>query len=183
MAFCEKILEPDFSIAVAPSESIRGNIKQMTGNVFWQSRTATESAFLTSLITLQQGEEIQTKENSSLIVEFPNVINIAILPKTQIDFVQTLPVEFVTSIASGSATFKKLSDIPVSVRSYHLLVKQNSGEVSMSIDTDNGITHLNIISGSVTLAYNDLDLTSHVANFTASQKINFNDATREIEVE
>ena len=171
----QTVTKPNFDIAIAPSESIRGSIKQMTGEVFWQSRTATESSQINSLISLQQGEEIQTKENGNLTMEFPNVTNMVIAPKTQIDFVQTLPTEFVMSIASGSANFKKLNETPVSIRSYHLLVRQNSGEIGINVDTEKGFTNLNIISGSVTVAYNDLNLDSHVTDFTAPKKVSFND--------
>ena len=81
----QTVTKPNFDIAVAPSESIRGNIKQMTGDVFWQSRTATESSQIpfdwfdsahhksAQGHGLQQGEEIQTKENGNLTIEFPSV--------------------------------------------------------------------------------------------------------------
>ena len=183
----QTVAKPNFDIAVAPSESIRGSIKQMTGDVFWQSRTATESSQIPFDFAqghgLQQGEEIQTKENGNLTIEFPNVTNVVIAPKTQIDFVQTLPTEFVMSIASGSANFKKLSETPVGIRSYHLLVRQNSGEIGINVDTEKGFTNLNIISGSVTVAYNDLNLDSHVVDFQAGKKVSFNDGTRTIVAE
>ncbi len=177
----QTVAKPDFSIANSPSESIRGSVKQMSGDVFWQSRVATNSSQINSLIFLQQGEEIQTKDNGNLVLEFPNIINMTVSPKTQIDFVQTLPQEFVISIASGSADIKKLSDTPVSIRSYHLLIRQNTGDLSLNVDIEKGITSLNVISGSVTASYNDLDLTSHVIDFTGGQKANFNDATRSFE--
>ena len=175
------ITQPGFSVEEAPSQSIRGSIKEMSGEVNWVSRTATEGAKITSLQALQQGEEIQTGENGTFLAEFPNESTIRIQPKTQIDFVQTLPIDFVTSIASGSATFTKLSDIPVSIRAMHLLIRQNSGEISVGIDSDNSLVSVNVVSGSIRVAFNDLNLNSQVIDFSAGKKIIFNDTTRRIE--
>lgn len=175
------IKKPGFSIEEAPSESIRGNIKEMSGEIGWVSRTATEASKITNSQTLQQGEEIQTGENGNLTVEFPSEALIKILPKTQVDFVQTLPNDFVASIASGSATFTKISIIPVSIRAMHLLVRQNDGEVSVAIDSDKLLVNVNVLSGSIRVAYNDLNLDSQVVDFSTGKSFSFNDATRKIE--
>lgn len=175
------ITKPGFSIDEAPSESIRGNIKDISGDVSWISRTATEGAKLASTTVLQQGEEIQTGENGNLLIEFPSESLIKVQPKTQIDFIQTLPVEFVTSIASGSATFTKISNVPVSIRAMHLLIRQNSGELSIGIDSDKSIVNINVLSGSIRVAYNDLNLNSQVLDFSEGKKITFNDTTRTVE--
>lgn len=175
------IAKPGFSIKDAPSDSVRGTIKEMSGDIGWVSRIATEAAKITSPQTLQQGEEIQTGETGTLVAEFPNESSIKILPKTQVDFVQTLPVDFVASIASGSATFTKLSDGPVSIRAMHLLIRQNSGEVNIGVDTDNSLVNINILSGSIRVAYNDLNLNSQVVDFSSGKRITFNDTTRRVE--
>ncbi len=175
------IKKPGFSIEEAPSESIRGNIKEMSGDIGWGSRIATEAAKITNPRTLQQGEEIQTGETGSLTVEFPSEALIKILPKTQIDFIQTLPNDFVTSIASGSATFTKISIIPVSIRAMHLLIRQDDGEVSVTVDSDKPLVHVNVLSGSIRVAYNDLNLNSQVVDFSAGKSLIFNDTTRRVE--
>lgn len=175
------IAKPGFSIKDAPSDSVRGIIKEMSGDIGWVSRIATEAAKITSPQTLQQGEEIQTGETGTLVAEFPSESSIKILPKTQIDFVQTLPVDFVASIASGSATFTKLSDNPVSIRAMHLLIRQNGGEVNIGIDSDNSLVNINILSGSIRVAYNDLNLNSQVVDFGSGKRITFNDTTRRVE--
>lgn len=178
----ETATKPSYTIENAPSETIKGNIIQMTGNVNWESRTATKSSPITNPAPIiQQGEEIDTQDNGQVSLDFPGAVSMTIAPKTQIDFVQTLPANFVFSIASGSAEFKTLSTIPVTVRAFHLLVKQNNGDVGVAIDEVNGLIDLNIMSGSVTAAYNDLNLNSHEVNFVSGQKASFNEALRRFE--
>jgi hypothetical protein len=173
--------KPTFSIENAPSESIKGLVTQMNGNVFWESRTATEASQIKSAITLQQGEEVQTGENGNVDIQFPKEVSIRIEPKTQIDFVQTLPINFVASIASGSAEFKKLSNVPVTIRTYHLLTKVD-GAMSVNVDETKEIIRIKVISGSITTAFNDRNLDSHVANFNSPREIIFNDLTRRFEL-
>lgn len=181
----QTVTKPSFSIENAPSEAIKGTVTRMSGQVFWEARTATEAAEVNNLVNLQQGEQIQTGETGSMDIVFPNAIQIKAEPKTQIDFVQTLPVNFVASIASGSAEFKKVSTIPVTIRALHLLVKVNStqeaGDLSIGIDEEKGLVNLNIISGSITVAFNDLNLVSKEVNFTSGQRVTFNDLTRSFE--
>ncbi|CAN5281734.1 hypothetical protein BH10PAT1_BH10PAT1_6580 [soil metagenome] len=175
------ISQPEFKIENAPVGSVRGNILQMNGGIQWTSRTATEASELKTAIVLQQGESIQTEKNSNINIEFPNETLISVNPETQIDFIQTLPDNFVASIASGSANFKKTAVAPVSVRAMHLLTNLNDGEMYVEIDSDNSLVNINILSGSITVAYNDNNLESHVFNFVSGQKITFNDVTRSFE--
>jgi hypothetical protein len=172
------ISKPEFSIAEAPSESIKGKITSMTGGVQWQSRTANEFSETNSQISLQQGEAIQTEETGNVAAEFPNAASIIVNPKTEIDFIQTLPSSILFNIASGSAEIKKLSDKPISERAMHLLIKQNDGEVEIAIDKDKSIVNLHVVSGSITVSYNDLSLNSSVTNFKDGQNVSFNDLTR-----
>ena len=48
----------NFSLENAPIDSLRGEITEMAGDIFWQSRTATTPAELTDKITVQQGENL-----------------------------------------------------------------------------------------------------------------------------
>lgn len=150
----------------------------MSGDVYRQSRVATQESQIVSPIEIQQGEEIRTTQTGNLSVDFPNIAQIKLSPKTQIDFVQTLPADFVTLVSSGSAEFVKTGDAPVSIRSFHLLVRQDSGDLAISVDTDNSLVNLNILKGSITVAYNDLNLVSKVLTYGEGQKVTFNDLTR-----
>lgn len=174
----QNVVRPNYSIETAPSESIRGTIIKMDGEVKWESRVATEAAIITSPRELQQGEEIDTGDSGNVAMEFPGAADITMSPKTQIDFVQTLPASFVISEASGSADIKKMGSVPVSIRVLHLLVKQNDGELSIGVDNHNSLINLNIISGSITIAFNDLNLVSKEMNFVSGQRITFSDLTR-----
>ncbi len=174
----ETASKPEFSIENAPSESIKGSIASMAGDIYWESRTATVSSLIKNDVTLQQGEQIQTGDNGNMNIDFGREILIKVEPKTQISFVQTLPINFVSSIASGSAEFKRLSSTPITVRALHLLIKVDS-DVVISIDQDNSLVNLNVKNGMVTAAYNDEDLNSHTVNFNAPKIITFNDLTRE----
>lgn len=176
----QTIARPDFSIYNAPSDSVKGTIKSLQGDVFWEPRAATDSAQIYSPISLQQGEGIGTGADGHLEIEFPAQVNIKLENNSRIDFIQTLPTEFVASVASGSAEFIRLGNTPISLDIAHLLVRINSGETDITIDQNKGIVNLNIINGSITTGYNDTGLTSHVNDFNAGQKVMFNDLTRTI---
>lgn len=177
----QSIQKQVFSIDNPPSESLKGEITEMTGNVEWEARTATQASELKIGTLIQQGEFVQTNETGNVSLQFGNAVNVKMDPKTEVNFVQTLPQSFVASIASGSAEFIKTSDSKVSVRSYHLLIRQNDGQMSVGVDTDNGLTNINLIDGSITVAFNDKELNSKVMNYSAPQRITFNDATRSFE--
>lgn len=170
-----------FSIENAPSQSIRGNILSMSGEVRWQSRVATEAAEITSSVILQQGEQIATGETGQVKIEFPGACLINIGSGAQIDFVQSLPVDLVMLQASGSANFVKTGDVPVTVRALHVLIKQNAGEMGVGVDQDNSLVNINIIRGSITVAFNDLQNVTKVLNFEANRRVSFNDLTRSFE--
>lgn len=165
----------DFSIELPPTDSIKGNIISSSGEIYWISRIATDEAKLTTK-TLQQGESIRTAKDGSLTIEFPTQAQIQVNNETQIDFAQTLPVSFLINIASGSANVKKLEK-PVSIRAMHLLIRQNSGELEIGVDSENALINLNIKSGSITTSYNDLNLVTHTNDFNVG-KVIFNNATR-----
>lgn len=168
-----------FSLENAPSESLKGKIISMTGKVNWESRIATEEAELSKDTTLQQGEQIDTKEDGNITVQFGDKASVIISPKTQIDIIQTLKEDVVFSQASGSAVYKKTGDYPVSVRVKHILV-ENGGQVSVSMDEVNpSLITISADSGSSTLAFNDQDYMSNKVILTERQKYLFNDDTRQ----
>ncbi len=177
----QTVKESGFAIEKPPSQSLKGIILAMTGEIGWQSRVATEAATIINPAPLQQGEVIRTGETGELTLEFKNVAGIDVLPETQLEFSQTLPVNFVVWQASGSAEFKKLGNVPVSVRAEHLLIKQNDGNMSIGVDSANLLVNINIISGSISVAYNDLNNVSHIVNAASGKRITFNDAKRVVE--
>lgn len=167
----------NFSLVNAPKESLRGTITSMTGEVKWESRIATEAAKITVPITVQQGESLSTGEAGTLSLLFDKNLQIDFSPKTEIGIIQTLPADLVFFQKSGTADYKKLSTTPVSIRALHLLI-ENGGQVMISVDGEVGVVTLNVVSGTSTVAYNDINNISRVLEVDAGKKLIFNDDTR-----
>jgi len=166
-----------FSIENAPSASLRGKITDMTGEISWQGRLATEAAKIYSPVTIQQGEKLITGEKSSLKLDFKAGCSVELSPQTEIEVIQTLPDNIVFSQNSGTANYVKTGAYPVSVRISNLLV-ESDGEAIISIDPEDFLITLDLKSGSAIAAYNDLDYLSHEIIVEAGETLSFNDDTR-----
>jgi len=169
--------DSNFSLENAPSESLRGQITKMIGNIDWQGRTATESARIVSPISIQQGENLITEENATLSLNFPNICTVNFSPKTEIDVIQTLPAGLVFTQITGVGEYIKTGDDSVSVRSLNLLTEVD-GDSLISINPKKPIITLSIKSGSIVAAYNDLKYNSHEVTVTAGHTYTFNSSTR-----
>lgn len=182
----KKLLSPAVfsveSIERPPEQSLKGKIISLSGEVGWQSRVATESAKIISPQPIQQGEMLQTGDDGNILVQFDEVGKLAIFPKTKIDFVQTLPLNFVTVQNTGSVKYQKMGLVPISVRALHLLIDQSEGEMEVNINKDEGLVIVDVIKGKVTAAYNDLDYLSHVSEVKQSESLLFNDQKRVIKI-
>lgn len=165
-----------FSLENAPSQSFKGKIISMSGEVNWQSRVATESSRLTTNIELQQGESITIGPSGNIKVQFGNGAEISLLPKTKVDIIQTLPDDMVFNQASGSAVYKKLSNYPLSIRALHLLVET---ENTVTISIDNNIIVLKSDSGNSKVAFNNLNNESQIVTIPERSEYIFNDDTRQ----
>lgn len=171
-----------FSLEKAPSDSLIGKITKMNGDIFWQSRVATDSAKLGSPINIQQGENLITKEKSNTSVLFDKNLEVNIGEKSEVDFVQTLPANIVLVQGAGVVEYKKLDGVPVSIRTLHLLI-ENGGDINVSLDDKKPIITLEVVSGSATFSYNDTDNITSVTTISAGKKLIFNDDTRTVVVE
>lgn len=167
-----------FSLDTPPAASLKGKILSMSGSLEWQSRSATEPAKLTKIAPVLQGEEFWTKENGSFHVFFPNAVDIALKPKTHVNFIQTLPTNFVISQDRGEVTYKKLGTVPMGIRILRLLVNQTSGTVDIAIDDEQSIILLNVLKGSITVAFNDSDNLSNVVTIDKGSTYRFNNEER-----
>src|SRR5579872_4703562 len=78
-----------FSLSQAPSESLRGVIESLSGNISWQSRTATEETNINFPIPRQQGEVLETKVGK-VTLSFANIGKIDLFEDTKVSFIQTL---------------------------------------------------------------------------------------------
>jgi len=167
----------NFSLENAPTESLKGSITKMTGEVDWQDRIATEAAKISSPITIQQGEKLLTGEKSTLSLVFPSAVSINFSEKTTIEMMQTLPVDLVFSQTTGTAEYNKTDNDPVSVRTLNLLTNI-TGDTIISINPNKPIITLIVKSGDITVAYNDLKYLSHEVTISAGHTYTFNSGTR-----
>jgi hypothetical protein len=116
---------PTFSIENAPSQSLKGEITTMSGEVDWQGRTATVSSQINSPQAVQQGENLTTGASGSLTLTFPNSCTINYSKNTEIDIIQTLPANVVFSQVSGTGEFIVNGSYPISIRVSSLLTELN----------------------------------------------------------
>ena len=166
-------IDISFSPENAPTDSLKGQITSMTGWVDWLGRTATESTRISSPIMIQQGENLQTKENSSLSFIFPEVGTVAMSGKTEVDIIQTLPTNIVFLQASGAAEYTKTGSDPITIRAKKLIASME-GELAISIDEERPWVTLTQKSGSTMVAFNDLKYVSHEIKMVAGQTYTFN---------
>lgn len=177
VSFSDLVKFSRFSLEKAPSQSLVGTITEMSGEVEYQSREATESAKINSPVAVQQGESLTTGTDGKLILTFEKGVEIGLSSETTLGVIQTLPADLVFSQSTGNVEYKKMGSIPVSIRCYHLLI-ENNGDVTISIDKEKPIVTVTINSGSATFAYNNISNVSRVINVGAGKKLIFNDDTR-----
>ncbi len=176
------IATSSFSLDVAPGESLRGTIVSLSGDVLWQSRTATEPAKINKPMQIQQGEGIKTLEKGKALVIFANIANLSIDPKTEINFTQTLPTNILIEQNSGTVEYMKLNNNPLSVRSLDLLTQINSGSIVAFISENQPYIIINVKSGSITVGYNDINYITQTLDITAGNSLIFKTDTKRVSV-
>lgn len=172
------LAESSFSLYVAPRDTLRGTIVSLSGDVGWQPRIATEPAKITKPIQIQQGEEIKTLETGQATVVFSKIANLTIYPKTEINFIQTLPSNVLIEQNIGTAEYIKLSDSPLSVRSLDLLIKINQGNIVVSVSENQPYIIIDVKSGSITVGYNDIDYITQMLDVASGNRLIFRTDTK-----
>jgi len=175
--------EPRFSIETAPKNSIKGIIQSMTGTIKWESRIATETAQITQPVTIQQGEELSSEKDGSATVVFQKGLLIYLSSNSHISFVQLLPSNFVLNQLKGAIEYQKDNSIPLAVRSLHLLIQIENGDMQIIIDEKTGDINIAVKKGSVKIAFNDLQNESNVISLEKGDKYIFNDQERQGNIE
>ena len=171
-----------FSIEKAPTESLKGQIVSLVGQVGWQSREATEPAALSSPIPFQQGERLTTGDNGRVDLTIGNSVEVKISPLSDLNFAQTLPANVVIGQESGTAELISKDQVPVSVRALHLLVTLTSGDMSVSLASESGRVTVAVNKGVATTAYNSSANLSTVNTVNAGESFSFDDNSLEGEV-
>ncbi|HUD44207.1 MAG TPA: hypothetical protein VMR41_01560 [Patescibacteria group bacterium] len=172
-----------FNAAQAPTEALQGQITTLSGQTDWQSRTATQPAILTAPVAIQQGEAVDTLDNGKMEIQFSTCCTINMLANSSLAFVQTLPVNLVINQTLGNVTYQKTGNVPLTVRTFHLLTKIEQGNVNIAIDPNRPVVAITVNSGSVQVAYNDLQYNSSVTQISAGNVFYFNDETRNTDTE
>lgn len=151
-----------FSLDQAPSDSIKGQITNMTGEIWWQSRTATEPAQLLDKIPIQQGEILMASESGNLTIEFAPAVTVTLFPDTKMEVIQTLPLNLVFNQTKGVGQYQKTGDSPVSIRSLNLIVNLENGLINIDVDEETEEIILGLKTGSAKVGYNSPEFDSKV---------------------
>lgn len=159
-----------FSLENAPSNSISGNITNLSGDVSWQSRIATEGATIKNPQSIQQGEDLATGKDGKVNLEFTGYLNIEISPQTELGIIQTLPVNFVFSQNQGIVKYTNLGNSPISVRSQNLLINIESGNSTISIDPLRPYIYISVNAGSTTVGFNNSQNVTKIYNIASGKE-------------
>lgn len=177
------IPQTQFSISQAPTDALLGNLATLSGQVLWESRTASTPSAITKVQHVQQGELYETKDTGTFTLVFPHVVVATASAKGAINIIQTLPANVVLEQQDGSVSYQVLgTKVPVSIRGLDLLVNLNNSTSKITVDRKKAQVLITILSGTLTLAYTDTNNTSVVKNFIAGQEILFNNNTKTIEL-
>jgi hypothetical protein len=171
-----------FFLNSAPSESLRGTIMSLVGDVGWRSRIATEPARITKPTQVQQGEGIVTEKDSGATVVFSNIANINIFSKTNINFIQTLPSNILFEQNIGIVNYKILGSNIVNIRCLSLLIKANQGEVEVSVNENQPYIIIDVKIGSITVGYNDINYVTQVLDVKSGKRLIFRTDFKRINV-
>lgn len=166
-----------FSLQNAPYLSTKGIIIQLSGEVLWESRIATEPSSLVSQTILQQGESLITGEDGSITVLFTDAATIEVANNSKVNIVQTLPVDIVFNQLKGIATYQSLKS-SVSIRSFRLLTTINNGSLRITVDEVSRIITVSVMNGQATVAYNNADIVSQTYTLNAGDTFMFDSDKR-----
>lgn len=175
--------EERFSIESPPKEARTGTVSTMSGQILWESRIATQPAEIRELKQVQQAETLETGKTGQAKVTFADASSVSLSPDSEIEFLQTLPVNFVFRQNKGEINYVKKGIIPLTVRSLHLLMAFSDGEYTLKTDRDTHKIELGIIDGSVKIAYNDINYNTQTLEVTKGQKYLFDDDSRTGEIQ
>jgi hypothetical protein len=151
-----------FSLENAPSDSIRGQITNMSGDIWRQSRTATEPAKLTEAVPIQQGEVLIASVSGKISVNFDPAVKLTLFPDTRVEIVQTLPLNLVFNQTRGVGQYLVTGQAPLTVRSLNLIVNLDDGLLVVDTDEEAGAIILGLKTGRAKVGYNSPGLESRV---------------------
>ena len=171
-------LSPTFSIEPPPSDSIKGIITSQSGHLLWSSRIATAPSELKNNTQIQQGEQLITQEKSTAIVSFPNVGTMTFSEKSDISFIQTLPIDLVVQQNHGTITYIVSGQIPLSIRMRSALLTTITGTIKISMTDGESVVLISTTDGTAQIGYNDKENISRVFTLRTGQVYEYNSDER-----
>lgn len=168
-----------FSLKKPPPDALVGQIASLSGNVQWESRTATSSVSIVSPRVIQQGEALSTGDTGHAVVVFSKRALLTLFPAAAVSFVQTLPQDIVVAQDSGQVTYETQGQSPFSVRVLGLLIESKTS-CTYSLAVVHSLITVVLTSGELQAAYTDAQNTSTVVSIHEGEKIQYNDATQKL---
>lgn len=173
------IMKPyTFQLDKAPTDALAGSLSSFSGDVYYQSRVASEPAHITTPIQLQQGEKVVTGEGTAEI-QFPPIIEATMSANSELEFIQTIPTAPVFLQSQGSISYTKTGTTLPSIRTMRLVSIINDGMSTFTVDTDNSIVAIEVVSGSVTVGFNDSDNITNQLTINQDQQYLFDNELRQ----
>ncbi len=167
-----------FPLDTAPIDSLAGSLASFSGDVYFQSRVASEPAHITTPIQLHQGEKVVTGEGTAEI-QFPQIIEATMSANTEFEFIQTIPTAPVFLQTQGSVSYTKTGTTLPSIRTMRLVSIINDGMSTFTVDTDNNMVTIDVVSGSVTVGFNDSDNITNQLTINQDQQYLFDNELRQ----
>lgn len=173
-----------YSTDNAPSLSQRAHIISQSGDLLWESRTATAPAQLMGSPEIQQGESIGTEKDSEAKVSLGDSLLTTLQENSLLQFTQTLPVSYVLTQRKGTITYTLSSRTqPCAIRVNRLLVRIENGTITIEIDEDTNTISVISTDGRAHIAYNDTDFETQYLKLSPKETFVYDIATRTGEIE
>jgi hypothetical protein len=164
-------------VSKPPTEALRGKIVSAEGQVEKEARDKTEPEDVKVREEILQGEKLTIGEESQAVVEFSGLVRIGLGSNTKIGFINLLPANFLIHLPTGVLDYQLFQDnMPVSVRSLHVLLTLYSGEGK--IVTGEGEITLEIFTGQAKLALVDLENETNVWELKGGDRVVVDDSQR-----
>lgn len=169
-----------FSLEHAPSNSLTGNVTNISGSVVFLSRTAIQGKLITKPTQIQQGEDVNTLGNGEATINFANIASITLSPNTQIAIIQALPAGLVVQQKQGTAVYSKTgTSAPINIRAFDLLIDIRQGSSKVLADQNTSSVEISVLKGYSVSAFEDLQNNSKVNTIQEGHKLFFNNDTKE----
>ncbi len=155
-----------------PPESLKGKITNLSGEVQWQSRAATEFQQITEPQQVLQGEILATKDGT-VDIFFNEDIQFSLQEDSEVEIIQTLKDKFVLVHKNGTIDYSNKINAPLSIRSSSLIALLKNGSMQITRDNEEQQITITSVEGTVQIAYNNADFVSQIVNLEEGETFIF----------